>query len=529
MGTASIRNWLSALLAALCLWTAALPAYAAESSGVRDLTEFLHQQVWDGRESFSLNLRDYGVTADGLDQARRALNERPDLFILEGWRWEYFGSSYRIYPTYNQEILSRYDEAKSVYTNGIRAIADLAGPDWSPLEKVLFLNDYLALHYQYHEQGTNGDAYRFLRDGEGTCNAYTMTVLAVMERLGVPCSYVRSESLNHIWNIVQIDGTWYHLDVTWNDPEMRSDYGARMENPSHVGHTYFLLSTDALRAANGGDHFARDDWEYGAYVSCTSARFDESFFQDAISGFVPVDGLWYFLSSNGLFVWDGQSSAPEALLSFPAWFQRRYPFVTFSGYATDSGLYRVGSKLYFNTSFNVLAYDLSNGTTELIRDHVNEGNVVNFVIRDGVMEYEVIDGRTSTPCSAAIDGYIPPDTPDTSSETVASGETGVSVETPASGETDTSDETGASDATDDSAEPGASPETDASDTRTAPGDAWSLPELPVPDSVRQFLRTAGLILRELWSVAQSYGVTRRHVLTAAAVLFVLSRLFRRRE
>lgn len=29
---------------------------------------------------------------------------------------------------------------------------------------------------------------------------------------------VTSSSMNHAWNLIQIDGNYYHVDVTWDDP-----------------------------------------------------------------------------------------------------------------------------------------------------------------------------------------------------------------------------------------------------------------------------------------------------------------------
>jgi transglutaminase/protease-like cytokinesis protein 3 len=46
-------------------------------------------------------------------------------------------------------------------------------------------------------------------------------------------------SVNHVWNAVKLDGKWYHLDLTWDDPIME-------EGKDVVLHDYFLIDTEEL-------------------------------------------------------------------------------------------------------------------------------------------------------------------------------------------------------------------------------------------------------------------------------------------
>ena len=40
-----------------------------------------------------------------------------------------------------------------------------------------------------------------------------------MEKAGIPTQYIRgvSNKGNHSWNIIKLNGKWYHVDVTWDD------------------------------------------------------------------------------------------------------------------------------------------------------------------------------------------------------------------------------------------------------------------------------------------------------------------------
>ena len=44
-----------------------------------------------------------------------------------------------------------------------------------------------------------------------------MLMRAVLDDLGIPCVYAVqeiSEDNRHMWNMVQVDGLWYHVDAT---------------------------------------------------------------------------------------------------------------------------------------------------------------------------------------------------------------------------------------------------------------------------------------------------------------------------
>ena len=68
-----------------------------------------------------------------------------------------------------------------------------------------------------------------------------------MNLLGVECYYVSSELMNHGWNIIKINGEYYHVDVTWDDPVL--------DNFGMVNHDYFLLSDNKIQEK---EHF---NWE----------------------------------------------------------------------------------------------------------------------------------------------------------------------------------------------------------------------------------------------------------------------------
>lgn len=59
-------------------------------------------------------------------------------------------------------------------------------------------------------------------DNQAVCQGYAMAFTYLCQAAGIECITVKgeTESGSHAWNMVKIDGKWYHLDVCWDDTEL---------------------------------------------------------------------------------------------------------------------------------------------------------------------------------------------------------------------------------------------------------------------------------------------------------------------
>ena len=100
----------------------------------------------------------------------------------------------------------------------------------SDVEIALWLHDWLTNHADYDttysEYGPDG----VLIKGTGVCESYTAAYGLLLDEFGIPNDQVVSEAMNHTWNLVKLDGAWYHVDVTWDDP-----VGGGYENRYYFG------------------------------------------------------------------------------------------------------------------------------------------------------------------------------------------------------------------------------------------------------------------------------------------------------
>lgn len=96
-----------------------------------------------------------------------------------------------------------------------QAVRESVQEGMSDYEKVLALHDWLCDNAAYDYTYTNYGADGVLLKGTGVCESYTEAFALLMDYIGVPND--TDYGYDHTWNMVQLDGDWYHIDVTWDD------------------------------------------------------------------------------------------------------------------------------------------------------------------------------------------------------------------------------------------------------------------------------------------------------------------------
>lgn len=114
-------------------------------------------------------------------------------------------------------------------------------------------HDYIINNSKYDSQRSDHNiinyksdiAYGPLLEGYGICGGYTDAMMLVLERLNIPSYKISSET--HVWNAININNTWYHLDLTWDDPVTST-------NTNLLEHNFFLINTTKLSQLEQEEH-----------------------------------------------------------------------------------------------------------------------------------------------------------------------------------------------------------------------------------------------------------------------------------
>ncbi|MDD2648101.1 MAG: Ig-like domain-containing protein [Eubacteriales bacterium] len=87
-------------------------------------------------------------------------------------------------------------------------------------EKALWLHDYLINNTDYDLTYSNYDGGSAILTGSGTCQAYAEAYSLLLDKAGINNAYVSGygNGGDHLWNLVELDGEWVHVDTTWDDP-----------------------------------------------------------------------------------------------------------------------------------------------------------------------------------------------------------------------------------------------------------------------------------------------------------------------
>jgi len=337
--------------------------------------EAARQAIWDGETSVSLSRYAIPATKADMQYLADELFLMPETFALDFGSCTFWQDGKKVLSldlAYTMTAAG-YRAAKAVYTDAVEAVTERVDPDWSIEETLLFVHDDLATHYEYDTDYEIYDAYGFFSEGKGVCQAYTMAMLAILRELDIPVTYVQSDNLNHIWNLVQVGDAWYHIDVTHDDP---------LDNrPGYARHTHFLQSDAASFAEHTEDKEADwpNDWVYGRDIpeaERSDPRYDDYFWRGSLSCFLRADGVWYVVTADGLTLWDGSSDAFGAVLEEDPYF---------STYA--SGLTLDHGTLYYNSYRDVRGYELFTGRQEIVLELEDDHYGCGVFAENGTLRY----------------------------------------------------------------------------------------------------------------------------------------------
>ena len=161
-----------------------------------------------------------------------------------------YGGDYKIGITINRAYTQ--DEINEINNKVDKILSENVNNNMPPKEKIRVIHDYIIDHTEYDKlkyENKNNDTYKsntaygVLIEGYGTCNGYADAMEIFLDKMNIINYKISNEE--HIWNLVYLDGKWYHLDLTWDDAI--SDININRD-------TYFLISTKTLEKINDGTH-----------------------------------------------------------------------------------------------------------------------------------------------------------------------------------------------------------------------------------------------------------------------------------
>ncbi len=239
-------------------------------------------------------------SAGGLDLAKEfeAYWDKTVNFDVQSYSCKYSGNTYNFSITYNEEALALRalknndpiplsPKGKYIYTEVKKISEEIIKKDMTDYQKVKAIHDYLVLNTAYDEEnlkkGTipkdSYSAYGLLKNRRAVCQGYALAFKLFLEYHGIE-AYIVDGTGNgdeHAWNKIKLDGQYYNVDVTWDDPVP--------DKKGEVSYSYFNISDEMLAADHSWDKAAYPKGEGTKYYyynyeikstqAATAAQFDE--------------------------------------------------------------------------------------------------------------------------------------------------------------------------------------------------------------------------------------------------------------
>lgn len=211
----------------------------------------------------SVNLSKYGIpkSSEVFNIRKKVLYDHPEIFYFEHNNSVYWN---------NGELDFKYIESKDKLRNMINQLnqkvdsilKDNISSNMNNLEKVMAIHDYLVLNTEYaYNDDSAFDVYGILIRGKGVCQGYALSVKLFLNKLGIDSMCVPSDEMRHMWNIFNIDGEWYHMDCTWDDP--------LPDRKGIISYEYFALSDDSISRGIK----PHSGWDKSKFPSCNSDKY----------------------------------------------------------------------------------------------------------------------------------------------------------------------------------------------------------------------------------------------------------------
>lgn len=193
-----------------------------------------------------------------------------------------YGKSYDVFV--NSRVVAAYKSGDTselsqleldIYNAAKEVFDEIKKTCTTDYEIELAVHDYIVGSSTYDKQAISAiskpmenseNPYGILVNKTGICLGYTTTFQLFMDMAEIPCLTIYSEDDDgeeHAWNQVKIDGKWYYVDCTWDDPVPEGE-----GRPPF--HTYFNVTEEFMHDSghrwDTGDCNTADSYDAGYLV-----------------------------------------------------------------------------------------------------------------------------------------------------------------------------------------------------------------------------------------------------------------------
>ncbi len=234
-----------------------------EPNSKQDLYNIFYTVINSGMDNFTFYCPDSYSSC--LDEVEVLANDQDMLSHINNYVHPFNGfnhieTQYDSLGKVNIHIEKSYSESEidDVEREVERLSSELIVAGDTDINNIRRIHDYIIDHsvYDSNRSDYNDTTYRSdiaygpLLQGYGICGGYTDAMELFLEELGIESYKISSEQ--HVWNAIYLDGEWYHLDLTWDDPVTST-------GENLIEHNFFLVDTPTLLELEQTEHNFNQD------------------------------------------------------------------------------------------------------------------------------------------------------------------------------------------------------------------------------------------------------------------------------
>ena len=246
----NIKNTVAIFLAAVffVLLISPVNAYAAENEKISSLDDFyvkVSNQIYNHEVDVTYDVSDYELAKSimGISMEDYQFHYDEKNPLISGCYLSFYIDYLSLYYNHGTlRILISFKYTKFDMNQHFSMMKELADElkcdtDYDTIQKV---HDYLIKNFEYDKKTlyVNHTDIDGFKDKQMVCSGYSLAAYNLLNQAGIPTRVItgyggdgRPDETNHMWNMVELDGLWYNMDITWDD--------VNKDKPTY---TYFLKS-----------------------------------------------------------------------------------------------------------------------------------------------------------------------------------------------------------------------------------------------------------------------------------------------
>ncbi len=177
------------------------------------------------------------------------LSENPDVFWISNTYTYVYGNDSTVLNLHSYVSSDTCASMAQELIDVLHVFVENLGSSIDEYRREKYIFDFITDRCSYDFSASNGGEswktytiYGALVEGKAVCEGYARSAVKLFNLCGVDCAIVNgylsglsSENSNtHMWNLVKIEGDWYHLDITGCDSD------------TLVGYQYFNVTDEQI-------------------------------------------------------------------------------------------------------------------------------------------------------------------------------------------------------------------------------------------------------------------------------------------